>query len=133
MKRVRCSLARFGGDESGIAAVEFAIVAPVLVFMLLGMMDIGFAVSKRMALDSAVRAGAEAVVLMRTREEVAAIVTETSRSHFGANDTPTAVAVVDATCDASIPCYDIQASRTYSGIFLDDLALQASMLVEVPQ
>lgn len=46
------------GDE-GVAAVEFAILAPVLASSLLLMADIGLAVSQKMEMDSAVRTAAQ--------------------------------------------------------------------------
>lgn len=44
-------------DKSGSVAIEMALLAPVLVILLTGMFDFGFAVYERMKLASAVRAG----------------------------------------------------------------------------
>lgn len=52
------SLARLSSDESGIAALEFALVAPVLLLGLVGVLDLGIAVYEKMELDNAVQAGA---------------------------------------------------------------------------
>lgn len=49
----------FVRNEKGVAAVEFALVAPILLLLLLGLADFGLAMRERMALASAARAGAE--------------------------------------------------------------------------
>ncbi|WP_165375215.1 TadE/TadG family type IV pilus assembly protein [Roseovarius nitratireducens] len=46
-------------DKSGSIAVEFALVAPVLVFVLAGVIDIGSATYARLSLDARVTAAAE--------------------------------------------------------------------------
>ncbi len=46
------------GDD-GVAAVEFAILAPVLVSSLLLMTDIGLAISQKMSMDSVLRTVAQ--------------------------------------------------------------------------
>lgn len=45
-------------DESGVAAVEFALFGPLLVFGLLAMADVGMAVYQRMSIDHILRSGA---------------------------------------------------------------------------
>jgi len=45
--------------EAGTSAVEFALVAPVLVAGLMGMVDLGFAFERRMDMDGALRALAQ--------------------------------------------------------------------------
>ena len=52
----------FADDRRGVAAVEFAIGVPVLLFMLIIMTDVGLAVNERMNLDQSVRAGADFVM-----------------------------------------------------------------------
>ena len=46
----------------GASTVEFAIVAPMLVFGVLSTADLGFEISDRMEIDQALRNGAEAAV-----------------------------------------------------------------------
>lgn len=48
---------RFVRDRSGVSAVEFALVAPVLLISLLGVVDIGNVVYQRADMESALRAG----------------------------------------------------------------------------
>ncbi|WP_438363003.1 TadE/TadG family type IV pilus assembly protein [Nioella halotolerans] len=50
-------------DDSGSVAVEFALVAPVLVLILAGVVDIGSATYARLSLDARVTAAAEYAML----------------------------------------------------------------------
>jgi Flp pilus assembly protein TadG len=51
------------GDERGAALVEFALVLPVLILFVFGIVEFGRAYSARIQLTSAVREGARAVAL----------------------------------------------------------------------
>lgn len=51
---------RFGADANGLAAVDFAIVATMLVFGLLNAVDFGYYMFRRMELENAADAGAQA-------------------------------------------------------------------------
>jgi Flp pilus assembly protein TadG len=46
-------------NRSGVAAAEFALIAPVMLILLLGVYDIGNAIQQRLQLEQAVRAGAQ--------------------------------------------------------------------------
>lgn len=54
---------RFARDRRGGPAIEFALTAPVLAVLILGIVAIGFEANARMAAREAVRAGAHAVML----------------------------------------------------------------------
>jgi Flp pilus assembly protein TadG len=56
----RNSAARARVDRRGVAATEFALVAPLLVFAILGVLEIGRAIQVQMALTNAVREGCRA-------------------------------------------------------------------------
>lgn len=58
--------ANWGRDERGNMAVEFAMVAPVLTTLTLGMADFGIAEIETSRLRSAARAGLQAVLLDNT-------------------------------------------------------------------
>jgi Flp pilus assembly protein TadG len=58
-------------DERGAALVEFALVLPVLVLFVFGIVEFGRAYSARIQLTSAVREGARAVALGGTPAEAA--------------------------------------------------------------
>jgi hypothetical protein len=55
----RCASPRPWRDKRGIAAVEMAAVAPVLLFILMACVDFGRAISQSIDLTNAVRAGAQ--------------------------------------------------------------------------
>jgi Flp pilus assembly protein TadG len=61
--RAPSCLSRFinGGDDGvrGVAAIEFSIVAPLLVLMLVGTIDAGTAIYRKMQVQNAVHAGAQ--------------------------------------------------------------------------
>lgn len=50
---------RFARDTKGVSAVEFALVSPVLLITLLGVVDIGNVVYQRADMESALRAGVQ--------------------------------------------------------------------------
>lgn len=50
-------------DDSGAAAVEFALVFPLVVAMLFGVVDLGFALNAKIALTQAAQEGARALAL----------------------------------------------------------------------
>lgn len=52
-------LDRLRGDDSGLAAVEFATLAPVMLVMLLAALDLSGALANRMAIGHVLRAGAQ--------------------------------------------------------------------------
>ena len=52
-------LLAFARDERGVSAVEFALVAPVLLISLLGVVDLGNVVYQRTDMESALRSGVQ--------------------------------------------------------------------------
>lgn len=52
-------LARWGADRSGIAAIEFAALAPVMLLMMVASLDLSGALRERMAIGHILRAGAQ--------------------------------------------------------------------------
>jgi Flp pilus assembly protein TadG len=54
-----CILPRAIGDSRGISAVEFALVAPIVVLFMVGVLDGGLAIKTGMDVSNAARAGAE--------------------------------------------------------------------------
>ena len=58
---------RFIREESGASAVEFALMAPVLVLLLLGLADMGLLVVERVQIQTLTTAAAEYVV--RTQDD----------------------------------------------------------------
>lgn len=63
--------------ESGAVAVEFALVAPVLLVLILGIIDFGFAFNAKIAVTQAAREGARVVALGGTDSDATTRVNET--------------------------------------------------------
>lgn len=157
-RKSRCRLCRrFGVDRRGVAAIEFAIGAPVLLGGLVIMVDLGLAMNAQMNLDQAVRAGAEFVM--------GGDVTDTSQledlvasaaTGYAADDPdnvnnvtrPTVSAVKVCKCpgsDAHVSCtdiclpaevppyayYDLTAQTPYDAIFLPDFTLRTEIQIQV--
>lgn len=84
MRSVRRCLNRLSRDQTGTAAIEFSLVAPVFFALVLGIVDVGRYMwtlnTMQYAIDDAIRAG---VVRQMTPEEVEARVT-TSLAHLSA-------------------------------------------------
>lgn len=57
VKRLRAFMRGMGVDSDGAAAIEFAIVAPVLALFLLGLIDLGMGFSAQMSVSQAAQAG----------------------------------------------------------------------------
>lgn len=97
--------ARIGGIAGwwrcgrGVSAVEFALLAPILTFMLLAGVDMGLAVSERMAIDHALRAGAQEAMNDPGEPRVLELMEKTAESNFtlddgsGTESTPLALSV----------------------------------------
>src|SRR3954468_7382962 len=52
----------FNRDQRGVSAIEFAMIAPIILMLMLGAYDIGNAVKRQIALQEAVRSGGEYAV-----------------------------------------------------------------------
>ena len=147
---------RFGGDEGGLAAVEFALLTPLLAFGFLAMVDVALAINSRMEMDSALRAAAESALADPGEETVSKVfdaskpVYEEVQSGGGQGGTSTEFAIqvnrycscpsssTQASChspcsDEQIPYlfYDLTGTSIYSGIFLEDLQLQRTIKVQL--
>jgi len=139
---------QFKYAEDGVAAVEFALFAPMLFVSILAMTDIGRAVAERAYLGQAVRAGAQAAMADPGASGVESVIEASAAEIFPAADpiaytvarycacpgaAETAVSCL-ATCTGSKPAniyYKLDADRTYDAILLPDIALAASQRVRV--
>jgi Flp pilus assembly protein TadG len=84
-------LARAARSTSGAAAIEFAIVVPVLTLMVIAVSDIGFGVYRKMQVEGAAQAGAEYAI--RNGFDINAItnavLSATNASTISASPSPT--------------------------------------------
>ena len=146
--------------EEGASAVEFALLAPVLVFACLTTVDLGLALYDRMTLDHVLRAGAQsamgdigaeevAVVLEATATNNFAIAGETNAAGNGLGSGPLTIDV-DRYCScpddrsASVSCtapcpgttppfvfYKMSASTSYDGMIIPSLSFRQTVEVQV--
>ena len=61
-RRAKCVLPRRGLGERGAALVEFALLLPVLMMIVLGTIDFGYLINRSTLLDNAAREGAREAV-----------------------------------------------------------------------
>ena len=135
-------LTTFLPTERGSSAIEFALLAPVLIVALLGTVDVGRALTEQMALGSLLRTGAQSAmaggdvskinqVLHAAKDD--SISLDVARVCACPENAGTAV-------DCSTTCagpastaiyYHVNAAKTFSGIFLPDIPLSRSLQVQV--
>lgn len=60
--RVPLELARFAEARDGALALEFAFIAPMLMILLAGVIDVGAAINRQMQLTSAVQSGVQMAI-----------------------------------------------------------------------
>lgn len=68
------------GDQRGAAAVELALVLPMLVMLVFGIIEFGRAYNAKIALTAATREGVRALVLGADADEVESTVTDAAPS-----------------------------------------------------
>lgn len=79
MTRLRILLRRFRRAQSGVAAVEFALVGPIFLLLLLGIMDYSWQMYAKQVLQGAVAEAARASTLERNALDQSALDTEVER------------------------------------------------------
>ncbi len=90
---MRGLLSRLGRCRSGVSAVEFGVIAPAMIVLLAGLVDVAGAMQQTIRLENAARAGAQ--YAMSFPENTAGIMAATAASLGGTGAT---VAVVPAYC-----------------------------------
>jgi Flp pilus assembly protein TadG len=112
--------------QSGAAVVEFAIVLPILLLLLFGIIEMGFAIYDKTMITHASREGARAGIVFRippvTDEEIINVVNSylgTSLITFSGSPSPT----VTVTRSGSNPGDELKVTVafTYSSLILPDL------------
>jgi Flp pilus assembly protein TadG len=93
---LRSLVQRLAGNDDGVVAIEFGVVASLLILMLIGATDLGFAARHLSQMEGAVRAGIQEAMKGGTEEAIEAAVTAST-------DLPTNPA---ATISVTKVCYD---------------------------
>jgi Flp pilus assembly protein TadG len=135
---------RLACDRRGVAAVEFAVILPVLAVALMGTIDLGSAIQQALRLEAAARAGAQ--YAMSTPTDQAGIESAVRNALTGWDDVtvqPAAMSCVcpgsgavscsSTTCGAALQRYvSIVVTRSFSGLLLADLTiLQGDMTLRI--
>lgn len=86
-------------NQKGIAALELAMILPILVVLTFGMIDMGLLLQERMALATASRVGARAGIVLDdprpTQSEIQTIV-ETSLTQSGIDPATATISITGA-------------------------------------
>ena len=93
---LRSLLKRLAGNEDGVVAIEFGVVASFLILMVIGATDLGFAARHVSQMEGAVRAGIQEAMKGGTEEAVETAVAAST-------DLPSSPAAV---ISATKVCYD---------------------------
>jgi len=139
-------------SEGGASAVEFALFAPILAFMLLTIADLGLALGSRMAMDHVLRAGAGGAMSDPGEPAVADLISKVSSEEWSGTDNrpdfsvgrycecPSrpetrvpARTVCTLVCAEDLPSvfYLLEVSGSHDGMFLPPLKLSSSLRVDV--
>lgn len=143
-------------DDRGVSAVEFALIAPMLVLALLAMTDLGMAISERMTIGHILRAGVQGATndigvsaidqILRTTASqnmtIAAAGTQGEDTKLALNvgtlctcaENPNVAVTCSTTCvdrTATQIFYVLSAQKTYSGLLLPRFSQSKSLQVQV--
>ena len=119
-----CRIKAICDDVCGVAAIELAVIAPVLALMLVGMVDLGIGIYRKMQVQNAVQAGAQFAVLYGFNADLIAKAVLSATPAQGLTATPapskscgcpTTTSVTVATCGS--PCSGGSVARTYVKVF----------------
>jgi pilus assembly protein CpaE len=155
-KGVRTHLLALWGDRCGVSAVEFALIAPVLFTGLLLTVDIGLAVTERMALDHVLRGAAQSAMVDQGADKVRKTLEQIAARNFAvagqmeavADDAVTVSAVrfcacaenlsarvaCSTTCAGSAPTlayYRMEAKKTHDGMVMPRIDFNVALQVQV--
>ena len=128
--------------DAGVAATEFAIFAPMIIFGLLTMVDIGGAIAERMEMDRNVRAGAQAAMSLNNDvssiEEIILASTEEPENLTVAVNMQCLCSEASAVCttpcpDATAPgvFVEISTQQAYDGIIIPERTLTSQTRVQI--
>ena len=145
-------LARLLRCVAGVSAVEFAIVAPVLVLGTFGMVDTGMAIYQRMMMNQVLRAGAQPALQGANETVVLSVLEATAAENFTVAEGDAAGdeleldvqtscacpgeasvgAACGTVCDSGSPAlrfYRMTAGKTFQGVMLPEFTLFYSLEV----
>lgn len=154
--RIWSKVCRLTRADDGVSAIEFALLAPMLVLALLATVDVGLALTERMTIDHVLRAGAQSATAGVDVAAIDQVLRTTAANNFtlaapGATGDDSALALTvsrvcacaeqpgtavacSTTCAGSASTqifYDLAGQKTYSGIILPRFGLSPALQVQV--
>lgn len=143
-------------NSDGVSAVEFALLAPMLIFSTLAMVDLGLAISERMTIGHILRSGAQSATENVGTTRISQVMRTTAAKNMtvvaaGSAGTDTAIALsavricacasqpsvavaCSTTCTPNAPTqvyYVLSGSKTYDGLILPRFTQSKSLEVQV--
>lgn len=129
-------------DRRGASALEFGIIAPMLVLGLMAMVDVGLGLGVRMELDRIVRAGAQAAIsLNNDADAIEALVVASSGSPVdlsveverlcSCGDAAASCTAVCGSGDAPEVFYAIAAERPHAGLFFGERQVASQTRIKI--
>lgn len=149
---MRRTLRRFLHDSSGVAVIEFALIGPTLLFMLLAAIDLGNVLSERETMDHVLRSGAQMAMGDLGSDAVLAAMQGAASGRFtltagttksvalaasrfcACPETPAASTGCGTICTGSLPThiyYRMTATKIYNGIIFPLFTLTPALQVQV--
>ncbi len=140
-------LKRFRRDQRGVAAIEFAAVAPLFAVLGVGTADIGFAANARMDMDQSLRSAVQMSLSANIRD-AAQLRKAVQQAFSGQSPAPTVTAASTCECPGSssnVDCYqacdsagnapsifvDLNMQKAYNAMMLPDMTLQSKLTVRL--
>ena len=144
---LRKLLKRFRCDQRGVAAVEFALVAPLFALLGVGTADIGFAANARMDMDQSLRSAAQ-MSLSADIKDAVQLRKALQQAFSGQSPAPTVTATSTCECPgstSSVNCYqacdsagnapsifvDLNIQKVYNAMMLPNMTLSSNLTVRL--
>ncbi len=137
----------------GVSAVEFALLAPMLIFAILATVDLGLAISERMTIGHILRAGAQSAIENVGDSQISLVMRTTAAKNLTVADTgtdtsialavekmcacsaqPSVAVACSTTCTPNAPTqiyYILTGSKTYAGLILPRFKQSKTLEVQV--
>jgi Flp pilus assembly protein TadG len=123
------------GEDQGSAAVEFALVLPVLLLILFGIIDFGRMLNARIVLTQAAHEGARTAAVTGDPDAAAATIAKVMGSMASGMGTPTIVGCDDPLGDATVTVtyqFDFATPLSLVGGFGDEDGMTLTSTAVVP-
>lgn len=119
-------------DQSGAAALEFALIVPMLVMVVFGVVDFGWAMNRDTLVNNAAREGAREGSLNPVQADIVSAVRQSLSSVEAVGTTPSRITVT-VTCRKpdNMPCSTFAADAASGGTVVVKVALRHGWITPV--